>query len=343
MLLPLTPNELGKMCTISPFMKNITNTTIASSAGPLLIAHLLNWGLFGVLSMQVYLYYLAFPKDRIGIKIPVYAAYLLDATQTFLLTRSAFRTFALGFGNPSVLNEVDILWFGDVLTGLISFISQTFYAYRIGVLFHKPYLAAVIMLLAVVSLTASIVSGVQAHLAGLFSELLRKDTLIVAGIWGGGSALCDVLIAVSMTYYLKRHEAGFQRTDALLERIIRLTVGTGSTTAAIAILGFLLFFPVHTTYYQTVVSVQGKMYSNSMMVSLNSRMKIGPSNSPSVSTADEFSGVFRRTAVQHDTPVELKHYSEHLGGVLVTREEISSQACDQGRSFEDLKVASSRP
>ncbi|KDR82133.1 hypothetical protein GALMADRAFT_44609, partial [Galerina marginata CBS 339.88] len=241
-----------------------------------LIGYILNWGLFGVLSMQVYVYYLAFPNDRAAYKSLVYGAYLLEAAQTFLFTSSAFRTFAFGFGNPSVLDEVDILWFSvPIMSGLVAFISQAFYAYRITVLAQTKYLSGLIMLLACFSLAGSIALGVETKNAVLFSHLLKKDSFTTAGIWEGGSAACDVLIAASMTYYLKRRDTGIKQTQVLLTKIIRLTIETGSLTAAIAILTLILtFLPGQPTYYQTSVSVLGKVYSNSMMVAFNSRMKI---------------------------------------------------------------------
>lgn len=54
---------------------------------------------------------MAFPKDRMGHKSVVYGTFLLESVQTFLFTSSAFKTFATGFGNPSALDKVDILWF----------------------------------------------------------------------------------------------------------------------------------------------------------------------------------------------------------------------------------------
>lgn len=64
-------------------------------------------------------YYLAFPKDSVMHKTLVYGAFLLEAAQTFLFTSSAFRTFATGFGNPAVLDEVDTLWFSvPIMSGL---------------------------------------------------------------------------------------------------------------------------------------------------------------------------------------------------------------------------------
>jgi len=50
-------------------------------------------------------------------------------------------------------------------------------------------------------------------------------------------------------------------------------------TAAIAILTLILtFLPGRPIYYQASISFLGKVYSNSIMVAFNSRMKIGSSN-----------------------------------------------------------------
>ncbi|KDR67183.1 hypothetical protein GALMADRAFT_258571 [Galerina marginata CBS 339.88] len=303
--LPLTPTELGRI------------------AGPLLIGYILNWGLFGVLSMQVYVYYLAFPKDRNAYKALVYGSYLLEAAQTFLFTSSAFRTFALGFGNPAVLDEVDILWFSvPIMSGMVAFVSQTFYAYRISVLAQTKYLAILIMLFACLSLAGSIALGVETKKAVHFSRLLQKNSFTTAGIWEGGSAVCDVLIAGSMTYYLKRRDTGIKQTQVLLAKIIRLTIETGTLTAAVAILTLILtFLPGQPTYYQTSVSVLGKVYSNSMMVVFNSRMVLGSSNMATNATQD-LPMISQNTRTRHDD-YEFGSQSKH-GGVKITREELVS-------------------
>ncbi|KDR72270.1 hypothetical protein GALMADRAFT_253096 [Galerina marginata CBS 339.88] len=302
---PLTPAELGRI------------------AGPLLIGYILNWGLFGVLSMQVYVYYLAFPKDRAPFKALVCGAYLLEATQTFLFTTSAFRTFAFGFGNPAILNEVDILWFSvSIMGGMVAFVAQSFYAYRIMVLSSSKIVAGLIMLLACFSLAGAIAIGVQTKNAVLFSNLPGRSSFITAGIWEGGSAACDVLIAVSMTYYLNRYDSQVKQTKALVRKITRLTIETGALTAAVAILTLILtFLPGHPTYYQTTISVLGKLYSNSMMASFNSRANLGSSESTSSGTF-ELPIVSQGSRMHSDMDTDLRSRTMH-GGVLMTREEVT--------------------
>ncbi|KAF8956589.1 hypothetical protein BDZ97DRAFT_182300 [Flammula alnicola] len=292
---------------------------LSRTAGPLLIGYLVNWGLFGVLSVQVYLYYLAFPKDQMSTKALVYGDYILEATQTFLLTTSAFRSFATGFGNPEVLNNVDILWFSvPILSGKAAFVAQAFYAYRISVLSQKKYVAAIVMLFLLIQLGGAFTISAQVKQAKLFTNFLKKNSFIALGVWQGGSAACDVIIAISMTYYLRSRDSGVMETHVLITRVIRLIVETGTLTATIAIVTLILnYLPGQPTYYQASVGALGKVYSNSMMVVFNSRMRVASVNS---------------TSTSNEVPIPLSHVnrmtsdngqSRMHGGILVTREEIS--------------------
>ncbi|KDR81088.1 hypothetical protein GALMADRAFT_1122164 [Galerina marginata CBS 339.88] len=289
------------MASISP-----TPAELGKIAGPLIVAYLLNWGLYGVLSMQVYMYYLAFPNDRIGSKALVYGAYLLVSAQTFLHTRGAFRMFALGFDNPEALDEVDTLWLSPIFSGLVAFLWQAFYAYRIALFSRKLHLSILIMLLACLSVSGSIAVGIDMKSAVLFSHFLKKYSYIVSGVWGGAGTAGDVLIAASMTYYLKRQDTGIRQTHVLLTKIIQLTIETGTVTAALAIVSLILVYgPRNTTYYQTSVAVMATIYSNSMMVAFNSRMKIGPSNNTTAVSGYTFGSIFHAATMRHGMDAEL--------------------------------------
>ncbi|KAJ7097436.1 hypothetical protein C8R44DRAFT_643563, partial [Mycena epipterygia] len=100
-----------------------------------LVANILHWGLFGTLSVQLYLYYQAFPNDRLFIKCLVYGVYVIELMETILVTYDAFATFGYGFGDLTALTEPGLYWFNiPVMTALVSFMGQSFYAYRLHVL-----------------------------------------------------------------------------------------------------------------------------------------------------------------------------------------------------------------
>ncbi|KAF8959217.1 hypothetical protein BDZ97DRAFT_1400919 [Flammula alnicola] len=193
---------------------------------------------------------------------------------------------ATNFANPAGLDQVDLIWFSvPMLSGIVATISQIFYAYRLKVITKNKYLVGSIMLLSLVQLGGAIALGVQNKEAGLFSRLFSnqsKQSFITTTVWEVSSALCDVLIAVYMTYHLRRQDTGIKQTQALLSRIIRLTVQTGTFTATLAIaVVVLVYLPGHPTYYQTISAILGKAYANSMLVLLNSRVRVV--SSPSLS------------------------------------------------------------
>lgn len=62
---------------------------------------------------------MAFPKDRLPLKITVYTAFLLETAQTSLITHDAFKFFAIGFTDPLLLDEVTTGWFSiPIMTGI---------------------------------------------------------------------------------------------------------------------------------------------------------------------------------------------------------------------------------
>ncbi|KAK0226627.1 hypothetical protein IW262DRAFT_780086 [Armillaria fumosa] len=78
-----------------------------------------------------------------------------------------------------------------------------------------------------------------------------------------------------MTYYLMRNNTGFRRTQMLVTKLIRLTVETGSVTAVVALLSFVLLFVFpHQTFYGTPTVIVAKLYANNVYMVLNSRIRI---------------------------------------------------------------------
>ncbi|KAF8881027.1 hypothetical protein CPB84DRAFT_1792086 [Gymnopilus junonius] len=291
-----------------------------------LLGYLFHWGLFGVLVVQVYLYHLAFPNDPMRNKGLVYSVLVLDILQTIIITRSVFHIFGDGYGNFSSFNDVELAWLDvPVLTGIISFIAQGFYAYRIKIISQSYWVAGVILFFAVLQLGGAIAAAVILKNAVLFSRLLGRTYSICAGVWNGGSALCDVIIAIYMTYYISSRSSGaLKSTRNSLRRVIRLVIETGSVTgsfitfevlkSAIAILNLVLENIPGTSYYLVPSEILAKVYSNSMLVVLNSRMKIG-ADLPASENTTTIPRV--RTDIHNGTD------GYELGeGVMITREEI---------------------
>ncbi|KAK0223768.1 hypothetical protein IW262DRAFT_1458812 [Armillaria fumosa] len=269
--------------------------SIGELTGPYIVGCLLNWGLFGTLSAQLYLYYLAFPNDRRFTKYIVYGIYVIEFAQAMLVAHDAFAMYGYGFGDMDALTRINFFWIaGPIVSAVAACVVQVFYAYRIFVVSKSRIIPISIVCVSLISTVAATITGTYGFETGIITELNNRKTNIASGIWCGASALCDTLIAICMTYYassfsfsLLRSTTNFRRTRVLVTKIIRLSIETGSVTAVVALLNFILFiaFP-HKTFYITPSLLVPKLYANAVYMMLNSRFQIIGGRDTYVSSID---------------------------------------------------------
>ncbi|KAK0480963.1 hypothetical protein EDD18DRAFT_1113404 [Armillaria luteobubalina] len=250
-----------------------------------IIGCLLNWGLFGILSVQLYLYYLAFPDDRRFTKYLVYCIYVIEFVQTVLNAHDVFAMFGYGFGDLDTLTGMNDNWFSiPIMSAIVACIGQVFYAYRIFILSKSRIILILVICVSLTSSVAAVILGVHTFQAANVTEMNNRNSQIVAGIWCGASALCDILIAICMTYYLLRSTTNFRRTRVLVTKIICLTIETGSMTAVVALLSFfLLIASPQKSFYITPSVLMPRLYANTVYIVLNSRIRIIGGRDPDVS------------------------------------------------------------
>ncbi|KAF9259660.1 hypothetical protein L218DRAFT_874253, partial [Marasmius fiardii PR-910] len=230
----------------------------------------LNWGLFGALCVQVFLYYLSFPRDRLSLKLVVFIMLMLDTLQTVLITRDAFIKFGVKFADPTEFYRIENLWLSVyIVNALNGAIVQLFFAYRILTLSGSRILGMVVALLAVAGVAAGIASGVQAKIIK-YNNLATNALMTRSESWLSIGSACDVLIVICMVTILSRkRNAGLHpATDDAVKKIIWLTV----ETAIVAVLTMALTFAYPTkAYCNILIDILGKIYSNNFLVILNRR------------------------------------------------------------------------
>ncbi|KAJ7769166.1 hypothetical protein DFH07DRAFT_807078 [Mycena maculata] len=263
---------------------------VVQLSGPLFVAYLIAWGLFTVLTVQLYLYYQAFPNDRLVTKSLVYTVYILELVQIILNVRDGILTFGYGFADIAALTKVYFVWFAPMATALVAFIAQSFYAYRIYVFSKSPILPYLILTISLGGSVSALIAGVFTLEASDLTMLKSQRFSTVIGVWNGASALSDVIIAVSMTYYLSIHHTGFRQTHVLISNLIRLTIETGSLTALVAVIGLIIFFAFPgRVYYLIPAAFNPGLYANTLLVLLNSRFRILGGRSGDLSSTDMLS------------------------------------------------------
>ncbi|KAH9988923.1 hypothetical protein BJV77DRAFT_718173 [Russula vinacea] len=248
--------------------------------GPVLIGALINWLLLGALTMQLYVYYLCFPRDSWLIKFTAYGLYLLELGQTVFVAEMAWADMCEGWGIPSALSHIG--WgfsMNPIVCGLIACCVQIFFAWRVWALGHNPFWKSIAVFILIVSFAqgcAAVTLGVKLSTVWYLydrAEALAEDLLFY---YLGGSAVADFLIASSMLYFLissRRRPAWSKETDRRITKLIRSTFDTGVLFSAMAFLDLAAY--LHMSYLHVSISmVLSKLYSNSLMASLNSRARV---------------------------------------------------------------------
>ncbi|KAJ8079249.1 hypothetical protein PM082_021749 [Marasmius tenuissimus] len=236
--------------------------------------------LFAVLSAQIYIYYLtSAAKDRRLIKAVTYGIYALLTAQVVWSGQEGYTRF--------VSQRASRLWLGwffvPMVGGVVGLGVQVFYAWRISVLSQRRIVPMALVALSVISSAAAITAGTFGAKAGSVENLRNSPELPIAtAIWCSTSALCDILIAAYMTYLLTRGGFLIKDTKRVVVRIVRLTIETNALTAAIAVTTVALLLGIQDQGYYTVFSlILPSIYGNTLLVMMNSRIRLSHGSSGS--------------------------------------------------------------
>jgi len=253
------------------------NINVEEIAAPQLLGGLGNWFLFGVLVVQIYVYSYNFPEDRRQIKLMVYGVFLLETLQTALDGADLYYWFASGFGNIDHLTSPYATPFDVPMTEtLVSLTVQLFFMYRIMVLSQKRswWLCVFILLCSIVGGIAAFSAGVYTHIHGKYATGRILKMLVLT--WVTGNTISDLLITSALIFYLVRRRT---REDYLsghaVVSIVRLLVETNIVTTIVSFATLLIVFLYpDNNWFVCPAFMIGKVYSNTLLVSLNNRIAI---------------------------------------------------------------------
>jgi len=275
---------------------------------PFFIGSLLNYLLLGTLVVQVYLYSISYPQDRVGIKVVVYGVFILDVIQTVFATHLAWGYLISGWGNPAVLFQPP--WSLTALSfmgAIIPAIVQIFFAWRIWMLKQTLLARGIAVLIVLVALTQSIsilVSSIRLVLSvnRVATGLSSISSGFITGV--AGSFAADALIAGCQIVILSqaRSKSPFKKTETVVTKLIVHTVQTAAVTALASLVWLILYTTMPNNFVSlTTVFMIGKLYSNVLMANLNARLPESTSISTEKGTYPVNSIVQITTDVTTDT------------------------------------------
>ncbi|KAF8144072.1 hypothetical protein K438DRAFT_1945585 [Mycena galopus ATCC 62051] len=225
---------------------------------PMLAGSQANWALISALTLQVYKFYVCFPKERAWIKALVYLLFLLQLAQTAIMSHFAYSILVLRWGEPTAF--VNLPWSGSIspISGGLNFLCKANIhsegRQTVGFLCGWGYSSACV-------------------------DAMLGWNNKYGQVWLIGSAGCDIVITVTMTFILNqyRSKTPWKKTDTLINKLIFNTVETGAVTSIVATVGVVLFILGPTTNLdQLQAYMLGPLYAIVLVVSLNARAGQNP-------------------------------------------------------------------
>ncbi|EDR08161.1 uncharacterized protein LACBIDRAFT_297494 [Laccaria bicolor S238N-H82] len=289
------------------------------------IGLMLNILLFGIMIAQVYVYHTSYKKDSWGLKCFVSYLFIADLVNAIFCFVYLYRTLIIDFGDAEALGVADwselqcltsksqtYLVMPEIqysqlvfthsflrprladernaviepaLTAIIASSVQLFFARRIWLLTKNWALVALVVVTSLTSGICGIMTAFEVGRTPNFVDFRNFEAVVSA--WLGSTVACDAFITFILVHTLwRKHKTGFQRSDMMVDRIIRITVQTGFITMIIAALDLAFYLAVPSGLHLLFSFPLSKLYTNSLMSSLNARHKVFYGSTTQPSTMD---------------------------------------------------------
>ncbi|EMD38581.1 hypothetical protein CERSUDRAFT_113765 [Gelatoporia subvermispora B] len=264
-----------------------------STFGAAYIGAMVTLVLYGITSLQSYLYYAYYPKDDRSLKFTVglpstrlrslltsqayqvAAVWILDTLHVALVCYSMYYYLILNYANPLALFHG--IWSLDVsvlINTLIACIVQTFFTQRVYQLTPQPWKYPV---------TGLIGATVLAHFAlGLETTVkffqiqdfsrLSEISFSAALPFAIMAVLSDVAVAAALCILLHNSRTVYHSTNHILYKLMVFAINRCVLTSLVAIVELVVFLKLqHTLWFLAIDFIIGKLYANSLLATLNTR------------------------------------------------------------------------
>ncbi|TFK21017.1 hypothetical protein FA15DRAFT_672978 [Coprinopsis marcescibilis] len=194
--------------------------------------------LFGVLCVQTFHYYFAFPDDRPSFHTLVAIVWLLDLGHTIAITYEIYTITTLC--SPGGTVAFPGLGAALLIGGIITTLVQIFFARRLWKLLPQPYnyIGIICVILALTRCGGSTFLASRAITTKDISLFRLEWDWLITALLSVGAGL-DVAIAAAMIYFLLQQRENVMHR--LIDRLVAYTIRTGLFTSIAAVVVVISF------------------------------------------------------------------------------------------------------
>ncbi|KAJ6514517.1 hypothetical protein DFH09DRAFT_1196551 [Mycena vulgaris] len=202
-----------------------------ASLGAYEIGVLASYALFGVTTIQAYIYYGHFPHDPRRLKFLVVFVWSCELAHAVCIGDTLYRMTVSDYAHPErLILRPNSLAMAVILSGTIGACVQAFFSSRIYSISKSLPIPCFSWTLSFLRLLGTITAGVYGFRAKTIPEFETRWAWLLNCLWSVASAN-DLLIAATLVHCLFRHRPmGDTRTVALVDKLMQWTIETGVVT-----------------------------------------------------------------------------------------------------------------
>ncbi|RDX43078.1 hypothetical protein OH76DRAFT_1488180 [Lentinus brumalis] len=254
----------------------MATSDVADVLGAMLVEICLACMLFGATTIQSFVYFQtdASAGSSRSLKSVVGSIWFLEALHTACSIQFAYAYTIKNFGNYDFMNRISWGAATTILIGaIISLLVHGFYIKRIYTLGNGSVIIPVVLAIPTLGNFACGIGSFALMFGHREWTAFRVDLppMVTMTVGLGCAAAADFIIMLTTAYYirLQRHK-GNHPPGNWADTILTYSVNTGALTTIISILSVVLFVTEkHSLVYLGFIQIQTKLYSNSMLGTLN--------------------------------------------------------------------------
>ncbi|KAF7338805.1 hypothetical protein MSAN_02203100 [Mycena sanguinolenta] len=245
-----------------------------TTIGAYQIGVLVSYVLFGVTTMQAYIYFGRFPDDAPKLKALVAFVWICEVGHAVCLGHSLYIYTIKDFAQPLLLLGPTPKSFQTsvLFSGVVGACVQGFFGFRIYTLSKKIYIPILIWIMSFLRLLGCLVIFIAGLKMTSSAGFNAQWEWLASSIWSVSTAN-DLTITVTVVFllYQQRNQV-LKRTAALVDKIILWTLETGFLTSVTGVISLIFFVTMRESYiWAAFFAVAARLFSNSLLASLNSR------------------------------------------------------------------------
>ncbi|KAG1873886.1 hypothetical protein F4604DRAFT_1925462 [Suillus subluteus] len=249
--------------------------------------------LYGITTLQTYLYYVYYPRDTDGLKVLVASIWVIDTLHVSLMCHALYYYLVTSFGDPDnlaigvwslftslglnaslfppgSLPEANV---GSSFSWLCSCKHTLLFEYATVVTRSniRWWLTSFLMLVVLAHFAFGLETVILMFIKKEFSAL-SEITLYAATPFAITAVLSDVFIACSLCILLHGNRSPVIETNTLVNTLIIYAINRCLLTSIVAVAEVIAFAIIPgSLWFIAIDFVIGKLYANSLLASLNSR------------------------------------------------------------------------